>query len=106
MAVKIMRGDAYPIGVDVLIDGAVAMPDMVEDVEISIGSQLQKRMSRNEVWYLDGQWYFRLSQEETFAMDDSCEVYVRVVLPNDPDHVIGQRAGIIVVMPTGSTEVL
>lgn len=106
MALKIMRGDAYPIGVDVEIDGRIATPGMVEDVEISVGTQLQKLKSRGEVWYLDGQWYFHLSQEETFAMEDSCEVYVRVVLPNNPDHVIGQRAGLIVVLPTGSTEVL
>ena len=32
---KIMQGDSYPIPVDIMQDGVVVTPEMVEDVEIT-----------------------------------------------------------------------
>lgn len=107
MAVKIMRGDSYYIPVDVSQNGAAITPEMVKEIEISIGSAIQKRFSKGEVLYgEDGVWYFRLSQEETFSMDDSYEVYVRAVFDSGLNDVVGTRAGIIIALDTGSSEVL
>lgn len=107
MAIKIMQGDSYDIPVSVTQDDVTVTPEMVTDIEISVGSDIQKRYSNGEVYYgEDGQWYFRLSQEETFAMEDSYEVYVRAVYSGDPSDVVGVRAGAIIMQETGSTEVL
>lgn len=103
---KMMRGDSYPIPVDIMQDGVMMTPDMVADIEISVGSGIQKRMSDGEVIYEDGQWYFRLSQEESFAMEDDNTVYVRVVYPGEPSDVVGTTAGRIAALETGSSEVL
>lgn len=106
MAVKIMRGDSYYIPVDITHDGVTVTPDMVDEIEISVGSALQKYMSDGSVIYDNGTWYFRLSQEETFALEDSCEVYVRTAYHGNPKDVIGARAGILIATETGSKEVL
>lgn len=107
MALKIMRGDSYNIPVDIKMDGQTVTLEMVEDIEVSVGTDIQKRLSNGEVFLgEDGVWYFRLSQEETFAMDDSCEVYVRVVYGGNPNDVVGSRAGMINAQATGSSEVL
>lgn len=106
MAVKIMRGDSYLIPVEVTQNGQAITPNIVTDIEVSIGTELQKRLSYGEVVFLDGTWYFRLSQEETFALEDSNTVYVRVVYPGSPNNVIGVRAGMIIALETGSSEVL
>lgn len=106
MAVKIMRGDSYYIPVEIVQDGTPVTPDMVDEIEISVGSSLQKYYSDGSVVYDNGAWYFRLSQEETFALEDSCNVYVRVAYPGGPKDVVGTRAGALVASETGSEEVL
>lgn len=106
MAVKIMRGDSYNIPVEVTHDGVPVTPSMVDEIEVSIGSGIQKYFSDGGIFYQNDGWYFRLSQEETFALDDSCDVYVRIAYRGNPKDVIGTRAGKIVVEDTGSSEVL
>ena len=106
MALKIMRGDSYYIPIDVTQDGKTVTPDMVEDVEVSVGETVQKRLSKKEVVYREGAWFFRLSQEETFALPESAVVYVRAVYPGNPHDVIGTTAGQVVLIETGSKEVL
>lgn len=106
MAMKIMRGDSYAIPIDILQDGQVVQPGDVAEIEVSVGTGIQKRMTEGEVVYQNGQWYFRLSQEETFSMEDDAVVYVRVAYPGEPKDVAGVMAGRIMAHETGSTEVL
>ena len=89
---KIMQGDSYPIPVDITQDGMAVTPEMVDEVEITVGSDVRKTYSSGGVYYDDGQWYFRLSQEETFQMDGE-EVILRIKYPRG--DVLGARIGII-----------
>lgn len=106
MAIKIMRGDSYLIPVDIYQDGTPVAPELVREVEITIGTSLRKYFSKGEVTESAGTWYFRLSQEETFAMDDSSAVYVRVAYRGDQGDVVGTQSGMIIATETGSTEVI
>lgn len=106
MALKIMRGDSYYVPIEVLQDGKTVTPEIVKDIEVSVGESLQKRYANGDVIYRDGEWYFRLSQEETFALPESAAVYVRAVYPGDPQDVIGTMAGQVILTDTGSKEVL
>lgn len=106
MAIKIMRGDSYNIPINISQNGIAVTPSMVREIEIAIGDAVRKYYSRGEVLYAGGTWYFRLSQDESFALEDSAEVYVRVGYPGSPSDVIGKKAGMIIATESGSTEVL
>lgn len=106
MAIKVMRGDSYLIPIDIYQDGVPVTPSMVREIEVSIGSSLQKYMSKGEVVESSGTWYFRLTQEETFALEDGAAVYVRVAYRGNPGDVIGAKSGTIIAVETGSSEVL
>lgn len=106
MALKIMRGDACYIPIEIAQNETPVIPDAVKDIEVSIGETLQKRYSTGGVIYRDGSWFFRLSQEETFALPESATVYVRAVYHGDPQDVIGTTAGQVILTETGSKEVL
>lgn len=103
----IMQGDSYPIEITLKLNGSVLTPDMIDEIEICVGSGIRKLYTNGEVVYKDGQWYFRLTQEETLGMDEgSFEVISRVKFPNQPPDVEGKRAGRIEVRETHSKEVL
>lgn len=62
-----MQGDAYNLGFTVLNNAGVAVtPTDIIDMEITIG-HLRKTYSGGQLSYLDGRWFFPLSQKETFG---------------------------------------
>lgn len=106
MAMRIMRGDSYPVPVEITMDGQTVTPDMVEEIEICVGSGIRKTLTAGEVAYQDGLWYIHLSQEETFSLAEESNVYVRSVYPGQTPVVIGAWAGRIAPQETESKEVL
>lgn len=78
---KIMQGDSYPIPIDITQDGVVITPEMVEDVEITVGSEIRKTLSDGGVSYDGGNWYFLLTQQETFSVSGNQEVVCRLKYP-------------------------
>lgn len=104
----IMRGDAHAVPVELTQGGYVLTPEMVEDVEISVGDVLIRNYSDGGVMFDEElqQWYFRLTQTETLAMeaDESYQVIARVKYTNDPADVKGVKCGFIIVEDTNSTE--
>lgn len=106
----IMRGDAYAVPVELTQDGYALTPDMVNDVEITVGDVLTRNYSAGDVVYDEElqQWFFRLTQAETLAMeaDESYQVIARVKYTNDPADVKGVKCGFIIVEDTNSTEVI
>ena len=107
---KIMRGDAYPVPLDLKQDGYVLTPDKVDDIEITVGNVITRKISSGGVFYnSDTQlWYIRLTQEETLAMaaDESYQVIARVKYRNEPADVMGIKCGSIVVEDSNSSEVI
>lgn len=66
----IMRGDACNVPFDIKDNGQILTPEKVSEIEIFIGEDLRKLYTSGKVWFdnNDLRWYFRLSQEETFAL--------------------------------------
>lgn len=91
---KIMQGDSYPIPVEITQDGAVVTPEMVEDVEITVGKAVRKTMTGGGVTFEDNTWYFLLSQEESFSMVSQQSVIVRLKYPVT-GYTLGIRAGML-----------
>lgn len=107
---KIMRGDAYAVPVELTHGGCALTPDMVNDVEITVGDVLTRNYSDGDVVF-DAElqwWFFRLTQTETLAMeaDESYPVIARVKYTNDPADVKGVKCGFIIAEDTNSTEVI
>lgn len=106
---KIMQGDSYRVPIEITQDGVTLEPSMISDVEVCVGEAARKTYSGGDVVFDEdaGRWYIRLSQEETFSMNEDQEVMVRVKYRNTPyADVVGRRAGIINVTDTISKEVL
>ena len=78
---EIMQGDSYPIPVDIMQDGMVVTPKMVEDVEITVGTEIRKLYSTGGITFENDTWYFLLTQQETFSMSGSNEVVCRLKYP-------------------------
>ena len=77
-AMQIMQGDAYKLPFRLTQDGEVITEQMVEDVEIVIGSTI-KSYANGKIHYSDGNWLYPLTQEQTFAMcNHPQDVQVRV----------------------------
>ena len=89
---NIMQGDSYPIPVEITQDGIVITPEMVEDVEVTVGKTVRKTLSGGGVTFEDNTWYFLLSQEESFSMVNSQRVIVRLKYPVT-GYTLGIRAG-------------
>lgn len=104
---NIMQGDAYPIEIEIKQNGDVLTPDMIDDLEICVGDDIRKTYANKEAVHSDGYWYIRLTQEDTFGMDEgSHKVTVRVKYKNQPPDVVGRLAGRIKVFRSHSKEVL
>lgn len=110
MAMTIMRGDAYAIPVELTQGSYTLTPEMVSDVEISVGENLIQKYSQGDVNFDQElqQWYFRMSQADSLAMEanESYPVIARVKYTNNPADVKGIKCGEIIVEDTNSTEVL
>ena len=78
---KIMQGDSYPIPIDITQDGVVITPEMVEDVEITVGKEIRKLYSTGDITFEDSTWYFLLTQQETFSISGANEVICRLKYP-------------------------
>ena len=111
-SVKIMQGDSYAVFVALRIrqTGEPITPDMVSEVEITVGESLRKTYSAGEVHYDfdQGLWYFIPSQEETFAMEpDSYEVQARPKFANGQYSTVkGISVGNIIILDANSEEVI
>lgn len=107
---KIMQGDEYDIYINLKQDGNALKPNMVDDIEVSIGTDIRKTYSNETVLFdsREMKWYIRLTQQETLAMEvGQHQVYGRIKYNGVPESdVVGIRLESIVVMPTTSQEVL
>lgn len=103
--VTIMQGDSYPIPIEVTQGDVTVAPELIEEIEVMIGS-IRKTGTSGGVIYHEGWWYVQPTQEETFMMEGQQAVYVRLKYEGQPPDVIGRQVGILNVLPTGSKVVL
>ena len=109
MAVNIMQGDSYPILIELEQDGHNLSPDMIDDLEICVGSTMRKTFSAGTVFYDSDLccWFIIPTQEETFSLNaGTYEVIVRVKYKNQPPSVKGVSVGKINLRKTLSEEVI
>ena len=101
---KIMRGDAYPIGFDIkAADGVtVITPELASEIEIVING-LRRTYSAGEVFFDEGKWYMPVTQKETFAMPEIGRCQVRV---KNGDVVIGEYVEPVYMQESDSIEEL
>ncbi len=107
----IMRGDALTLYLALKQGSEVLTPADLADLEITIGPQgLRRTYLEGDVGYDEEleQWYLRLSQEDTFALEGSrCAVVARAKFANGPEFdVRGMKVGILEITDTLSQEVL
>lgn len=107
---KIMKGDSYPIYIELLQDNMPVSPEMVAEMEVCVGESLRKLYSQNEVLFDAGssRWYIWPTQEETLAFSDGPNnVIVRIRYKmGGKQEVIGMPVGRINVVDTFSEEVI
>lgn len=107
---KIMQGDSYAIPIRLTQGGYALTPEMVDEVEISVGEALIKKFTAGGVVYdkASQQWYIRPTQAETLALEagENYQVIARVKYKNVPADVKGVNIGSIDVEDTFSTEVI
>ena len=102
---KIMQGDSYPIPIDITQDGIVVTPEIVEDVEITVGTEIRKLYSTGDLRFEDGTWYLLMTQRETFSMSGANEVVCRLKYPVS-GYTCGVRVGILNVIETSQRRVI
>lgn len=72
MAYKIAQGDQRKIPFELKLNGATLTPYELSELEVCATDQaFRKLMSTGDVVFDDvtGQWIFRLTQDETFALE-------------------------------------
>lgn len=108
--IKMMQGDSYAIFVNLKIDGNPLTPNMVSEVEITIGDSLRKLYSAGGVKYDTSllQWYISPTQEETLAMEpNGYDVQARIKLKNGQNSSVkGVSVGRVVIVDAQSEEVI
>lgn len=106
----IHQGDALTVPVDLEQSQIDMTPDMVSDVEITIGSALRLLYSENTIRHdaANSKWSFRLEQSDTLELrPGNYKTQARVKYKNDPDFdVTCIDVGTIVVLSSNSREVL
>lgn len=112
----IMQGDSYPIHFELTIDGTALKPEMIEELEVSLGKAeenadaLRKLYSKGEVLFDENEnrWYFHPTQEETLALSEG--YYRAVARPryknSGKEEVIGVTIGQIKVERGNSKAVI
>lgn len=106
MTIKIMQGDACRIPFHIRQDGTQIRPEMVADLEVTLG-RLRKTYLEGGVRWEDGYWFVYLSQEETMAMAGCDYVRLRVRYVDQPWVTVqGKRATLIHVEEHPEAEVL
>jgi hypothetical protein len=108
--IKMMQGDSYHVFIDMTQYEETLMPDIVDDLEVSVGEDLQYSVSEGRVGFdtATNRWFFRPTQEETFSLEPGqYSVIVRVKYANDPmSDVKGVMVGRIIIEDSYSEEVL
>lgn len=102
---KIFQGDSYPIPVEIRQDGVPVTSELVEEIEITIGSDIRKTYTGGGVFYEDEMWYFLLSQEDTFSLSGGYDVLLRLKHPGS-GNVIGTKIGKLSVEKADRKEVI
>ena len=98
----IMQGDSYPIYIDLEQDGLPLTPDMVAEMEVTVGDNLSKLYSKGGVLFDEetDRWYIHPSQKETLTLpaDQMHDVIVRIRYKGSiPEEVVGLKVGKITV---------
>ena len=105
-----MQGDSYFVFVEMKINDDPMTPDIVEDMEVSIGDRLRYTYADGEVGFDTNrrEWFFRPTQEETFSLEpDNYPVIVRVKFLSEPKRDIkGINVGRIIITDSYSEVVL
>lgn len=86
MAVSIMQGDSFAVFLNLMQDGAVLTPDLLNELEIFVGDALRFSYSEGTVKYDSSsqQWYIWPTQKQTFDLEEgSYKVEVRVKYKDD-----------------------
>ena len=93
----IKQGDAYWVPIDIELDGSVPAEELFREIEITVGRDVHKTGSEGDVAYLEGQWYFWLSQLDTLNLEPGMHIVeLRVKFNNDPDaDVVTVEAGMV-----------
>ena len=102
---KILQGDSYPIPVEIMQDGNIVTPEMVEEVEITIGADVRKTYSGGDVFYEDEIWYFLLTQADSFSLSGGYDVVLRLKYPGS-SNVVGTKIGKLSVEKADRKEVI
>lgn len=102
---KIFQGDSYPIPVEIRQDGVPVTSELVEEIEITIGSDIRKTYTGGGVFYEDEMWYFLLSQEDTFSLSGGYDVLLRLKHPGS-GNVVGTKIGKLSVEKADRKEVI
>lgn len=102
---KIFQGDSYPIPVEIRQDGVPVTSELVEEIEITIGSDIRKTYTGGGVFYENEMWYFLLSQEDTFSLSGGYDVLLRLKHPGS-GNVVGTKIGKLSVEKADRKEVI
>jgi hypothetical protein len=106
VAMKIMQGDACRIPFCVKQDGRTLVPEMITDLEVTVG-RLRKTYREGNVTWDGAAWYVYLSQEETMAMSGVDHIRIRVRYLDQPwVSVQGKEAALLYVEEHPTGEVL
>lgn len=101
-----MQGDQYSQPFNITIDGEPIDISKYTIIEFVFGglTKYWKPENAGDVKYIDGLFYFPLTQEETLAFDGPQDIQIRVkTIDND---VYGKRAGDIPVQDSDSENII
>lgn len=108
--VRMMQGDSYALLINLTHMDGVITPDLVADVEISIGDSIRKTYSGGEVLFdsIEQQWYIKPTQEETLALEPGgYEAMARIKFSDAADaDVKGIKIGQVIITDSLSEEVI
>ncbi len=105
MSLKIKQGDAYAVPLDILLEGESVAPEDASVIEVYVGDV--RKTYPGEISYLDGKYYFPLTQAETFAMAENSQVDVDLRVKFSGGDVIGvTKKGVVVVVDATSEVIL
>ena len=107
--IKMHQGDSYAIPIELTIDGVPLTPDMVEDLEICVGSEVIRSLSAGDLLLMedDGCYCIIPTQKETLAMrPGQYDVAVRAKYKDTPPWVDVEPIGRITILPSGFKEVI
>lgn len=108
--VRMMQGDSYALLINLTQMGTVLTPDLVADIEVSIGETIRKTASAGEVEFdtTEQQWYIRPTQEETLSLEPGVYEAIARIKYSDTDDsdVKGINIGRIIITDSLSMEVI